>query len=415
VNALAAQYRPIRVSADAIVEWFFCACIILPSGSIGGFNVKQPLFIATLLAIGVRPRHFGLTKAMVRNAIFLVAVLFAWVPLAYCTGRSDGVLPLLQFKDIIVTGFTAFIVSLYVTNETKRDRFVRLVIYCVGVTSAIKALSYVYAATTGTSVFDIINLIDRVFDQNLVTFDIGDIGGRFQFTSDSLVPVSLYALLGRKGRFGIPDNLAVPLTILLVFSSIAAFSRFIWLYSAIAIGLGVISTRPDRTKVAYVVLAGLIAAYFWEELSSLYELRTSDYNIDFSDGLRDEQRVPLLKFVAEAPVFGHGLGTFTAEIIREPEYKYSYELQLVALVGQIGIVGCSLVAIAVAYYYRSIAAFKGRVLDVFSVATLLAIWIATGFENPWLMSSSAGIAFGLLFALGRPPEQPSAFGAIPRG
>lgn len=407
MNTVVAQYRPIRVSADVIVELFLCACIILPSGSIGGLNVKQPLFIATLLAISIRPRHFGLTKAMVRNTIFFIAVLFAWVPLAYYTGRSDGILPLMQFKDIAVTAFTALIVSLYVTNGIKRDRFVRLAIYCVGVTSAIKALSFAYAAATGTSILDIINLIDQVFDQNLVTFDIGGIGGRFQFTSDCLVPVSLYALLGRKGRFGISDTQAMPLTILLVFSAVAAFSRFIWLYSAIAIALGAISMRPDRTKLVYMVLAGLVAAYFWEELSSLYELRTGDYQIDFSDGLRDEQRGPLYKFIAGAPIFGHGLGTFTAEVIREPVSMYSYELQLVALVGQIGVIGCGVIAAALTYYYRGIFDLRGRVIDVFSVATLLAIWVATGFQNPWLMSSSAGIAFGLLFALGRPSEKPS--------
>lgn len=408
MNTLAARYRPIRVSADAVVELFFCACIILPSGSIGGLNVKQPLFVATLLAMSIRPRHFGLTKAMVRNAIFLIAVLFAWVPLAYFTGRSDGVLPLMQFKDIAVTALTAFIVSLYITNESKRDRFVRLVIYCVGITSGIKALAFVYAAATGTSVIDIIDLIGQVFDQKLVTYDIGGIGGRFQFTSDSLVPACLYALLGRRGRFGVPDRLAVPLTILLVFSAVAAFSRFVWLYSVIAVALGVISTRPDRAKFLYFVLLGLTVAYFWDELIFLYDLRTSEFQLEFSDGLRDEQRGPLYEFIAKAPIFGHGLGTFTDEIIREPQYKYSYELQLVALVGQIGAVGCSVIAITVAYYYRVILIFKGRFLEVISVATLLAIWFATGFQNPWLMSSSAGIAFGLLYSLALAFKRPSA-------
>jgi len=114
---------------------------------------------------------------------------------------------------------------------------------------------------------------------------------------------------------------------------------------------------------------------------------------------RDEQRGPLYKFAADAPILGHGLGTYTAEIIREPVSRYSYELQLVALVGQIGAVGTAIIALLVAYYYRGVFDLRRPVVQSVSVAILIAIWIESGFQNPWLASSSAGVTFGFLYAL----------------
>ena len=391
--------RPIRVGIDAVIELFFCACIILPSGSIAGLNVKQILFVATLLAVSSRPYRYNLTKLTATNAIWFTALLFAWVPLAYLTGRSDGILPLLHFKDIAVTTATAFLVSLYISDEYRRARFIRLVLYCVGVTSAIKAISFAYAAATGTSVIDIIHVINDVFDQNLVTLDDGGVGARFQFVSDSLLPVALYALLAHKGRFGITAKTAVLLTILFAFSTVVSFSRFLWLYASVAVVLGMITTRLDRLKLVYLLLVGFTAAYFWDVLTVLYEWRTSDATVEFSDGLREEQRGALYKFVADAPIFGHGLGTYTAEVIREPVSMYAYELQLVALVGQIGAVGTAVLGLLVVYYFRGVFDFRRPPLQIGSAAILISIWIASGFQNPWLASSSAGITFGLLYSL----------------
>jgi len=293
---LTAPVRLGGISADAVIELFFCACIILPSGSVGGLNVKQIFFVATLLALCMRAGRFGITKAIGRNAILLLALLFAWVPLAYLTGRSDGLLPLSQFKDIAVTVATAFLVSLYITDEHKRDRFVRVVLYSIGITSTIKVIAYAYAAVTGSTVSDIVRVINEVFDQNLATLDDGGLGARFIFVSDALLPMGLYALLSTKGRFGISAKFSILLTMLFVFSAVFAFSRFIWLYCAVAVALGIITTRLDRIKLVYIVLVGLTAAYFWEELTLLYDLRFSADQLDFSDGLRDEQRGPLYKF-----------------------------------------------------------------------------------------------------------------------
>jgi hypothetical protein len=160
-----------------------------------------------------------------------------------------------------------------------------------------------------------------------------------------------------------------------------------------------ITTRLDRLKLVYLLLVGITAAYFWDVLTVLYEWRTSDDTVEISDGLREEQRGALYKFVMDAPIFGHGLGTYTAEVIREPVSMYAYELQLVALVGQIGAVGTAILGLLVVYYYRGVFDLRRSVLQSGSAAILIAIWIASGFQNPWLASSSAGITFGLLYSL----------------
>lgn len=391
--------RRMLLQADAVLELYFCACIILPTGSIFGLNIKQPLFLLTGLTVIVRPERFKLSKTTVRNGMSLTTILFSWVVWAFITGRSDGILPFLQFEDIVVTAATAFLVTEYISNSYRCNRFIRLVIYCVGITSAVKALAFTYAAATGSSVSDIINIFSDVFGVNLATLENGGVGARFQFISDSVIPVVLYGLLGRRTRFGISEKLSVVLVALIIFSAIVTFSRFLWAFTGIAVLLGVVTTRVDRAKVLYFSLVGLATSYFWKELTLLFELRTSAIQVDFSDGLREAQRVALYKFVLDAPLFGHGLGTFTAEILRHPTAFYSYELQLVALVGQIGFVGTSFVAIAIAYYYRGLFHYSRPFVQSACVLALILVWMASGFTNPYLATSSAGLVFGLLYAL----------------
>jgi hypothetical protein len=393
------ESRRITLRADAVVEWYFCACMILPSGSIFGINVKQPLFLLAWLTVLSRPARFRFTKQVACNALALAAVLFSWVVLAFFTGRSEGLLPLMQFEDIVVTAATAFLVIEYIRDSQRCERFIRLVIYCVGLTAAVKAASFAYALASGSSVSVVVNALSDVFGVNLATLENGNVGARFQFVSDSVIPVALYGLLSRKNRFGISSAASSLLVALLSFSAVVTFSRFLWAFSAVGLMLGIATSRVDRMKVVYFAFVGLAVAYLWNELVLLYELRTSAVQVDFSDGLRHEQQVALYKFVMDAPVFGHGLGTFTAEIVRHPVLFYSYELQLVALVGQVGIVGTAFLMASIAYYYRGIFDHRRPVMHSMCVLLLIVVWISSGFTNPYLSTSSAGLVFGLLYAL----------------
>lgn len=388
-----------KISPDFFLELLFCSSVVLPTGSIYSINVKQPIFLMALLALAVRARHFGVTRMHAGVAILSGGVLFAWVPLAFLTGWSDGLLPFLQFKDIAVTAATAAMAAIYISDDAKRYRFVRIVIYSLGVTSAIKVAAFAWVVLTGASIRDVVAAIESVFGVELMGMDVGGAVGRLQFVSDAALPIALFCLMGRKDRFGIPLGLAVVLTGMLLFSVVGSFSRYTWAYAAIAVALSVFTAGLDRAKICYAILAAGVAVYFWNELSLLFEIRTSVEQVDSSDGMRGEQLGPLISMFQSAPLIGHGLGSYTLWVLRAADLRYSYEIQLLALLGQIGVVGVTAILLSLLFYFRGLWQFRDGYMATVAAALLIFLWIASGLFNPFLASSSAGVSFGFLYAL----------------
>jgi O-antigen ligase len=159
----------------------------------------------------------------------------------------------------------------------------------------------------------------------------------------------------------------------------------------------------SRSRVLPVVLlAALVAAggYFAEEIGPLLTLRFNSTASDSSDLLRDLQNPALRDFFADAPILGHGLGSFTSEIIRSPDLPYSYENQNLATLGQVGLVGTVLLLILLMVYFRSLL-YQRSLSPLFrlSLLALLLMQLISGFLNPGVISSTASVTYGTLLAL----------------
>jgi O-antigen ligase len=392
----------------AVFVAYIIALIVLPTGNVFGVNVKVLLFLA-LLAPALE-RCLRREPGSLGWLIAIPAVFSFWVLLGVFNSFSIE-MALTEYKDLVTTLAGSWLIALYIAeSETRAVRFLRLVVYSVAATSTAKLAILYYSFTSGVSVVAIMQGISKTFGVELVTIDLGDLGGRIELISDGLVPLCLFAIIGLRPELGLRRTTMLFLLAASLFSAIMTFSRFLWAFSAVGLLMGFVTAR--REPIHLLLLAALAAgiANVYELIGSMITLRFFSQQTDASDFPRIEQKSALTAFFEDAPIFGHGLGSYTPQVIRSETLPYSYENQLLALAGQLGIVGLLLLSgLLLAYYRKLVATRRQSLFYKCTLVALLVVWILGGFFNPGLVSSTAALSYGFLWALGelrRSPQRP---------
>ena len=107
-----------------------------------------------------------------------------------------------------------------------------------------------------------------------------------------------------------------------------------------------------------------------------------------SDVIRANQFTALINGWWNAPLFGHGFGTFPASYIRSVERPWSYELYYVALLFHVGIVGVLLYLVSIVWLVRRAMQIASRRRESFvfmfpALMGLIGTLVATA-TNPYL-------------------------------
>jgi O-Antigen ligase len=406
-----AEVNPVGL-ADSIFAVLFVAyivaLIVLPTGNVFGVNVKILLFLALIspaLEYCLRREPGSLAWLIAIPAVFSL-----WVLLGVLNSFSLS-MALTQYKDLITTIAGSWLIALYIADNGERAiGFLRLVVYCVVATSTAKLAIMYYSFTHGVSVVEIMQGISKTFGVELVTQDLGDFGGRIELISDGLIPLCLFAIVALRTELGLRRTTMLLLLAVFIFSAALSFSRYLWVFSAGALCMGLVSARKEPIHLVLLSVLAVAIASFYELLYNMIAMRFTDSSTDSSDFARIEQKSALTTFFQDAPVFGHGLGSFTTEVIRSQTLPYSYENQLLALAGQLGIVGLLLLSVLLlAYYHKLVATPHQSLVYKGSIVALLVGWILGGLLNPGLISSTAAVSYGFLWALGelrRSPQRP---------
>jgi hypothetical protein len=194
---------------------YIFALILLPTGQFFGANIKVILFVPLIMAASAEYCRLSSTSYLTMGGLVMIPTLvFFWV-LVGLTYRFDPAISFLQYKDLIVTVATCWVISLF--GSIKKDGyrvFLRLVIGAIFVTSCIKVLIFVYALVEGRSVDSIIVFISHAFGVQLMSMDLDDIGGRIQFISDSLIPLCLFAVFGLRPMLKVSQKFALLFSVL---------------------------------------------------------------------------------------------------------------------------------------------------------------------------------------------------------
>lgn len=132
---------------------------------------------------------------------------------------------------------------------------------------------------------------------------------------------------------------------LYLLASIASYTRGLWLAIALAvvcivvIELSVKALRPDLWRAR---LIGGGAAFVGAGLTQFFSTAALTSRLGFDDestDLRIEQIRLLLAMWLERPLWGHGFGAYTTEMIRNPDTPWSYEMTYAALLMKTGLIG----------------------------------------------------------------------------
>ncbi|MGI4758810.1 MAG: O-antigen ligase family protein [Janthinobacterium lividum] len=333
--------------------------------------------------------------------LFATGTLFLWT-VCSLSQPFYAEYALSQAKDIMTTLVGCLLIRTLTAGEQQQLRFLKFCLAVVTTGGLLKISLLSYALLTGISVQTYIDQISAVFGVKLMSIDLENAGGRLLFPSDNLIPIALFTLLTLRSRFRVGWFVALGVFLTLLASSLYTFSRFIWISTLFGCLLGLLLGRRDKLNLMYLSAAGAAIIIFFPLIATVVTLRFSSVLSGASDAERIWQITALQDLFSSAPIFGHGLGSYSLVLKRSEDLPYAYEVQVLAMFGQFGLVGVSLLLAALVNFYRKAFVFRRKTLvaQIFVFLLLLNL-LASGFFNPSLLVSMSSVAYCMLFFLAR--------------
>jgi hypothetical protein len=334
------------------------------------------------------------------------AIFVPWLLLSqfYSVGIAGA---LRQYTDILLTMLTAWLMAIYARQSISAVRILlRVVVFAACVASSIKVGLLLFGIARGIPVTVTVAMLDRLFNVDLMTTDLGALFGRIQFVSDGLIPLCVFAICRYRNWLNFNAIVSVLMITLLLLSVAVGFSRYFWAFTILGLAMGLILGKKDKFLLLILSCLGVLVVLSLPLLTNLYQARFIGAAVSESDQIRVEQIVALKQFFLDAPVLGHGLGSYTPTLLRSESSKYGYEVQLLALSGQVGIVGMLVFAGLGACYFRSLWPTRSaQAPDRLAALILLVVWIMAGLFNPLLLNPVGAISFATIMCFTLAPTR----------
>jgi hypothetical protein len=250
------------------------------------------------------------------------------------------------------------------------------------------------------------NGIGDSFGIKLMSFELneaepGALGSRIMFTSDLLLAPTCFAAIAGRRILGFGRATMILLLLLYLISAVFSFSRFHWAYCAAAIVLGFLVAKGEKIMMMLVISTVVGCALSVPAIWDILALRFASNVVTDSDAPRHTQIAALKTFFWNAPLLGHGWGTFPRDCIRSELLPYTYEVELLALFGQIGILGVLALLLLAVWYFKPLFNLRGSGTAYrMALLCLLAVFILGGLTNPMLLTSISSVSYGFVRVLG---------------
>lgn len=403
VNSYVEKPR-LSTSLKSLAAFFFLAFIfislVLPSGRIGPVNVK--LIFLILVTIMIFLSDVKVSSNYLITTLCMSISAAVW--LAIGIGDLESItMPIAQLKAIGVTMLIPMITYVMLGNRMLCPKNIYMtIIYAVVFIGMAKLLLLLYAAIMHVDFIGLTQSIARYFNTEIMTMPINGFFYRFEMPSDLAGPIAIYVLL-LGNSFGLDSYFSkrflYPMSLLIIFTDFISYSRYIWADLIVAITFACPYSRVARQYiVSFGLLAGLIIVLDHAWIQSIISRFSSNATV-ISDNIRLEELPVLLKQFEIHPIFGDGLGSYAPTFVRDQHEKFSYELQWVALLMQIGILGVAGVIVLLTLVARPFL-FSPFTKKKVTLLMMFIIWGCSGFFNPYLTSSAAGAIFSFFVAVG---------------
>lgn len=389
-----------------------CTGLVLPSdGNHSVFAPKSLTFFAAAFSfifflIGNRTYNASQLKATT-IILFSISFLIFW----YVVGaEQDPLRPsgqLDQFKVFLITLFVPF-VTYYIVQQKliTSQRIIRVVIkanfaYCL--TKITLMLLHVLG------VLNIWVLMQKTGLRYMSMEIFGSIG-RIQTSVDIVTPFIVYFVL-QSESLGIHLSKKFKYTYFIVslLSNFLSFSRFLLFVFLISVFFYWMTIKlANRIKILIIAFMAMVVGVIVitpDKVMSVVEKRLFSKDNYYSDRTRHDQIAALMDGCHEDPFLGKGLGGYNPNCIRDHLLPHAYEVQWVAFLMQFGVVGIILLLIPIGIISFRMLEPPVTVLRA-TFFLLFGLWLLSGFTNPFLISLTSGIVYGLFILVGECLKRP---------
>ncbi|EPY5205979.1 hypothetical protein VBQ38_13075 [Klebsiella pneumoniae] len=383
---------------DVVLKTFISICVVLPTGSVFDINIKF-IFLFLVLGLAVFARK---GKGIVKLMIGMMPAVFIVLVFLIVTMLNVRYIPetIAQSKDILVFFLMASISYSLVDKERRYEVITKTIINCLVVIGIIKFLIFAFAALTGGSVAGVVSMISKIFNTSLMTMESDDVSiSRINFMSDYILPMAIFIKTKQYLRKGSPRFSSIVI-IILMYSIIISLSRFLWAAGLLGLAMGIASDINKKKSLLIILFAIIMIAIVLSlpSVQEVIEFRMASKGVERSDDLRTLQSNAIYREFEKAPLLGNGIGYYVPSLLRSTLSRYSYELQIQALYMQMGIIGAStLLLLIIGTLLTQIRGFG--IKNTLFYCILICLWMAGGFFNPVILSSTGGVAFMLLFCI----------------
>lgn len=378
--------------------------LMLPSdGNHGLLSPKSLAFLgsmATWMMFVFMQRRYGSGELrLLATYLGIISLLFVWMGIGAMYKETPFSSFFDQFKLFIITVSVVTMILYYVEAGLLRPQALfKCAIYANFIYSALKVLgAFLHVA----KIVNILTFMSKI-KIRFMSMDIHAGMIRLQTSVDIVTPFLLLFVLNSE-RLGIkfPRGFRYVYILVALVSILLSFSRYLIAVSWISLFLYWLTTRPLKqllaSVAAVIVLCFGVFAAGPSNVYKVVEKRLFSVDNYQSDQTRVDQINAMSKEIACHPVLGKGLGGYAPDCIRDNHLLHSYEVQWIAFNMQFGFVGLTFVLgafLLLGWYYW----FPPYYLPKIAFAMMYALWLVSGFTNPFLISLTSGIMYSL-FAL----------------
>lgn len=384
--------------------------ILMPSGSIFGFNIKISISILIFILIIIKIIR---DRKINKSLLFTIFYIGLFIALTSIVSLINNV-PIYSVKSQISAILSTILPVLFgwyllIIKYYTKDLMINFLIIIIAIYSLIKITVIVSIYFGFFSIIDYINLQKIIFGVQPIYLQT-DSFARINEASDYIIPWAIIIALRNNMSNQI---LRFVLLCILISAIILSYSRYLWVYSFFVILmyflvpdhnlLKSINIKKIKRKIFLHFIILFIALFVipWIQVLNTLEERFFGKYAAMSDLPREWMFNSLMTRIAESPLIGGGMGSFDMAYIRFDNAPWNYELQWLALTANFGIFFVAIILLILGIWITNVLYRKYLLNSDKVILILLALgWLFVGFFNCFLLNSAAGVIFFSIFVLG---------------
>jgi hypothetical protein len=377
--------------------------ILLPSGSIGNFNVKILLFIILILTLCAFFifNEISIDYSFIITLLLVIFFFFVWSFIYFINGFSDISSLTGELKDFLVTILLVYISYLILKNNIiDVNAIIITIIYAVLLLILIHIILVGFIIIFDLSFESTFGVITNIFDVDIMTADITDRLNRAQFPNDIVIPFVLYFVLYSK-ELNIKLSPFIKYLFILVsfFVIFLTFSRYIWIITLLFIITALFYKKKYTILILLTIVTFYLISFHFEDIlrMDIIQARFFSEAVESSDNIRAVQFDSLMDSFYDHYLIGNGIGSYVRNDIRSDKFPYSYELQWIAFLMKFGLIGMGILLIYVFLFLRICLSHINKHRGYLLIC--ITLYFLGGFTNPYLLTSYAACSYILFMAV----------------